>query len=64
MVSRFGSQNRLLQFDDLDIKITDTFFCLCLKIKKATIYYLCHKTDGETTMWDTHQNLAAYFTWK
>jgi hypothetical protein len=40
------------------------FLGLGLKTKQATVYRLCHKTDGTATVWDTHQDLANYFMWK
>jgi hypothetical protein len=35
-----------------------------LKTKQATVCRLCLKTDGRTTVWDTHRNLTACFVWK
>jgi hypothetical protein len=35
-----------------------------LKTKRASVYRLRHKTDGGRSVWDTHRDLAAYFTWK
>jgi hypothetical protein len=40
------------------------FLGLCLKIKRTTVYQLCHKTDGRATVWDTHRDLAACFARK
>jgi hypothetical protein len=41
------------------------FFGLDLKIKRATICRLRHKTDGRMkTAWDTRRDLADCFTWK
>jgi hypothetical protein len=37
---------------------------LSLKTKQASIYRLCHKTNGEMLARDTCQDLAACFTWK
>jgi hypothetical protein len=44
-VSRFGPQNRQLQFDDFGLKITTTVSWFGFKTKRATIYLLRHKTD-------------------
>jgi hypothetical protein len=35
------------------------FFGLGLKNQQATVYRLCHKTNGRATAWDTRQDLAA-----
>jgi hypothetical protein len=40
------------------------FFCLGLKTKWASVYQLCHKTDGGRSVRDTRRNLAACFVWK
>jgi hypothetical protein len=40
------------------------FFGLGLKTKWASVYRLCHKTDGGRSARDTHQDLAACFMWK
>jgi hypothetical protein len=40
------------------------FFGLDLKTKHASVCWLCHKTDGRATAWDTRQDLAACFVWK
>jgi hypothetical protein len=40
------------------------FFGLCLKIKRALVYRLRHKTDGGRSARDTHRDLVACFTGK
>jgi hypothetical protein len=40
------------------------FFGLCLKIKRALVCRLRHKTDGGRSARDTHRDLVACFTWK
>jgi hypothetical protein len=40
------------------------FLGLGLKTKQALICRLRHKTDRERSIWDTHRDLAACFTWK
>jgi hypothetical protein len=40
------------------------FLGLGLKTKRASVYRLHHKTDGGKIVWDTHRDLAAFFTWK
>jgi hypothetical protein len=40
------------------------FLGLCLKIKRASVYQLHHKTVRGRMMWDMHQDLAAFFGWK
>jgi hypothetical protein len=39
------------------------FLDLGLKTKKASVYRLRHKTDGERSAWDTRRDIAACFTW-
>jgi hypothetical protein len=34
-----------------------------LKTNWASVYRLCHKTDGERSTWDTHRDLTAYLVW-
>jgi hypothetical protein len=69
-------QNRWLGFPSLGLKTSSYilviwasksprwFLGLGLKTKQATVYRLRHKTDKRATAWDTHQDLAACFTWK
>jgi hypothetical protein len=45
-------------------KSSRRFLGLCLKIKQATIYRFCHKTNWRTTVWDLRRDLVAYFAWK
>jgi hypothetical protein len=40
------------------------FLILSLKIEHASVCRLRHKTDGRRSSRDTHQDLAACFTWK
>jgi hypothetical protein len=40
------------------------FLSLGLKTKQTLVCRLRHKTDGRATVWDTHQDLTACFTWK
>jgi hypothetical protein len=40
------------------------FLGLGLKIKKATVCRLHHKTDGRATAWDTRRDLVVCFMWK
>jgi hypothetical protein len=40
------------------------FLGLGIKTKQASIYRLCHKTDGERSAWDLRRDLAAYLAWK
>jgi hypothetical protein len=40
------------------------FLGLSLKTKHALVCWLCHKTDGRATAWDTRRDLAACFVWK
>jgi hypothetical protein len=40
------------------------FLGLCLKTKLASVCWLCHKTNGGMSAWDTRRDLAACFTWK
>jgi hypothetical protein len=37
---------------------------LGLKIKRASVCRLCHKTDEGRSAWNTRRDLAACFTWK
>jgi hypothetical protein len=39
------------------------FIGLYLKTKWASVCRLRHKTDRGRSAWDTHRDLAAYFTW-
>jgi hypothetical protein len=69
-------QNRWLRFPSLGLKTgsygleiwasksPQRFLDLGLKTKQATIYRLCHKTDGSSTAWGTRRDLADYFAWK
>jgi hypothetical protein len=45
-------------------KSPQPFLDLSLKTKQALVCRLRHKTNGRTTAWDTHRDVAAYFTWK
>jgi hypothetical protein len=40
------------------------FFSLGLKTKGVSVCWLCHRTDGGRSVWDTYRDLAACFTWK
>jgi hypothetical protein len=40
------------------------FLGLGLKTKRASVYRLCHKTDGGKLVHDTRQDLATCFVWK
>jgi hypothetical protein len=61
----FGPQNQHPWFSDLGHKITATVLGFGLKTKWVVVCRLCHKTDGRMkTVQDTHQDLAACFTWK
>jgi hypothetical protein len=60
----FGLKN---DSSDLVIYVSKSprwFFGFDIKIKRASVYRLRHKTDGERLMWDTRQDLAACFIWK
>jgi hypothetical protein len=46
------------------LKSPQWFLGLCLKIKRASVYQLHHKTVRERMTWDMHQDLAAFFGWK
>jgi hypothetical protein len=45
-------------------KSPQRFLGLGLKIKRASVCRLCHKTDGGRSAWDTRRDLVACFTWK
>jgi hypothetical protein len=45
-------------------KSPQRFLSLDFKIKWASVYRLCHKTNGGMSAWDTRRDLAACFTWK
>jgi hypothetical protein len=45
-------------------KSSRRFLGLGLKIKWASVCWLRNKTDGGRSAWDTHRDLATYFTWK
>jgi hypothetical protein len=45
-------------------KLSRRFLNLGLKIKRASVYRLHHKTDRERLAWDTRWDLTACFTWK
>jgi hypothetical protein len=65
-VSQFGPQNRQLRFG-LVIwapKLPRQFLGFDLKIKRATVCQLRHKTNGRRTARDTCRDLATCFTWK
>jgi hypothetical protein len=69
-------QNRWLGFPGLGLKTGSSslviwaskslrqFLGLDLKTKHASVCWLCHKTDGRATAWDTCRDLAACFVWK
>jgi hypothetical protein len=40
------------------------FLDLGIKTKRASVYRLCHKTDGGRSARDTRRDLAACFVWK
>jgi hypothetical protein len=40
------------------------FLGLGLKTMQHIVCWLCHKTDGMTTAWDTHRDLVAFFACK
>jgi hypothetical protein len=61
----FRLQNQQVRFGDLAFKSPWRFLGLSLKTKRATVYRLCHKTDGKIkTVRGTHRDLAVCFTWK
>jgi hypothetical protein len=72
-VSQFEPQNRQHRFGDLGLKTDSSglviwalkslrrFLDLCLKIKRASVCRLCHKTDGGRSAWDTRRDLAVCF---
>jgi hypothetical protein len=45
-------------------KLPRRFLGLGLKTKWASVYRLCHKTDGGRSVRDTHRDLAAGLMWK
>jgi hypothetical protein len=51
-------------FHDLALKITVMVSWFGRKIKWASVYWLCHKTDGGRSAWNTRRDLAACFVWK
>jgi hypothetical protein len=63
--NRGGGFPRLdLKTDSYDLviwtsKSSQWFFGLDIKIKRASVCRLRHKTDGRATTWDTHRDLAA-----
>jgi hypothetical protein len=75
--SRFGLKTGGFGFSSLNLKTgsyvliiwalksSRRFPGLGIKIKRATVCRLHHKTDGMMkTVWDTHRDLAACFMWK
>jgi hypothetical protein len=46
-----------------DSKSSRRFLGLGLKIKQASVFRLCHKTDRARSAWDTRRDLAACLVW-
>jgi hypothetical protein len=46
------------------LKSPQQFLGLDIKIKRATVCRLHHKTDGRRSAWDTGRDLAACFAYK
>jgi hypothetical protein len=63
--SRFGLKTGNYGLVVLASKLSRQFFGLDFKIKWATVYQLCHKTNRRMkTVRDRRQDLVACFTWK
>jgi hypothetical protein len=54
----FGLKRSGNGFSRFGLKTSEQFLCLGLKTKWASVYRLCHKTDGGRLAWDMRRDLV------